>query len=302
MINPAHFDLQSLRVFLLAAEYGSLTRAAEHAGMTLSAVSKRVAELERTTDCALFIRLPRGLELTSAGQGLLVHVRSLLDGVNRMAVDVADYAVGVRGHVKISANTSAVVQFLPQDLAYFLSQNPQVRISLDEALSESIIEAVSSGRADMGVFADNIPAPGLEKVAYRSDQLVLLVPPSHPLAELDCVAFADTLKYDYVALNQGSSLLRRINDAALRCGKVINVRIQVSSFDGICRMIEAGLGIGVLPRAAVRTELLGAGLRAVTLTDDWAHRTLYLGVKSVAGLQPEALRLFEFLRGAAPIK
>ena len=296
MINPAHFDLQSLRVFLLAAEYGSLTRAAEHAGMTLSALSKRIAELERTTDCALFIRLPRGLELTSAGHGLLSHVRSILDGVNRMAVDVGDYAVGVRGHLKIWVNTSAVVQFLPNDLGNFLGKNPQLRVSLDEALSDAIVEAVESGRADMGVFADNVSAPGLEKFVYRTDQLVLLVPPAHPLAELHEVAFTDTLIYDYVGLNQGSSLLRRISDAALRAGKVLNVRIQVSSFDAICRMIEAGLGIGVLPKAAVRTELLGAGLRAVNLTDDWAQRTLYLGVKSVAGLQPEALRLFEYLR------
>jgi len=301
MINPAHFDLQSLRVFLLAAEHGSLTRAAEHAGMTLSALSKRIAELERITDCALFIRLPRGLELTSAGQGLRQHARSILDGVNRMAVDVGDYAVGVRGHVKVWANTSAVLQFLPDDLAHFLKDNPQLRISLEEALSEAIIEAVGSGRADIGVFADNVPAPHLETFAYRHDQLAVLVPADHSLAGLSSVAFSDTLAYDYVALNQGSSLLRRISDAALRAGRVLNVRIQVSSFDGICRMIEAGLGIGVLPHAAVRPELLqpgpfGPGLRAVALTDDWATRTLLLGVKSVAGLQPEALRLFQALR------
>ncbi|MCS3472150.1 DNA-binding transcriptional LysR family regulator [Pseudomonas sp. JUb42] len=300
MINHAHFDLQSLRVFLLAAEHGSLTRAAEHAGMTLSALSKRIAELERVTDCALFIRLPRGLELTSAGQGLHQHARSILDGVNRMAVDVGDYAVGVRGHVKVWANTSAVLQFLPDDLAQFLKDNPQLRISLEEALSEAIIEAVGSGRADIGVFADNVPAPHLETFAYRHDQLAVLVPADHPLAGLPGVAFSDTLAYDYVALNQGSSLLRLISDAALRAGRVLNVRIQVSSFDGICRMIEAGLGIGVLPHAAVRPELLqpgpfGPGLRAVALTDDWARRTLLLGVKSVAGLQPEALRLFQAL-------
>lgn len=304
MINPAHFDLQSLRVFLLAAEHGSLTRAAEHAGMTLSALSKRIAELERTTDCALFIRLPRGLELTSAGQGLRQHARSILDSVNRMAVDVGDYAVGVRGHVKVWANTSAVLQFLPQDLAQFLKDNPQLRISLEEALSAAIVEAVGSGRADIGVFADNVPAPQLETFAYRHDQLVVLVPADHALATRTGVAFCETLDYDYVALNQGSSLLRRISDAALRAGRVLNVRIQVSSFDGICRMIEAGLGIAVLPHAAVRPELLqpgpfGPGLRAIALSDDWARRTLLLGVRSVAGLQPEALRLFEALRGQA---
>lgn len=295
MINPLHFDLQSLRIFILAAESGSLTRAAEQAHLTLSAVSKRIAELERIADCTLFIRLPRGLELTPAGQGLLEHARSILDGVNRMATDISDYAVGVRGHVRVWANTSAVVQFLPRDLAHFLGIHPQVRIGLEEKLSEQIIEAVESGKADIGVFADNVPAPNLERMPYHQDRLILLVPPKHPLAQVEHIAFSDTLDFDYVGLASGSSLLRRLTDAAVRAEKILRLRIQVSSFDGICRMIEAGLGIGILPEVAVRAELLGAGLHAIQLTDTWAQRTLWVGVKSVRSLQPEALKLWQFL-------
>ncbi|MNF26125.1 HTH-type transcriptional regulator GltC [compost metagenome] len=295
VINPLHFDLQSLRIFLLAAESGSLTRAAEHAHLTLSAVSKRIAELERIADCALFVRLPRGLELTSAGHGLIEHARGILDGVNRMAADISDFAVGVRGHVRVWANTSAVVQFLPRDLARFLAEHPQVRIGMEEKLSEQIIEAVESGKADIGVFADNVPAPTLEKRPYRQDRLILLVPPGHPLADVERVAFIDTLEFDYVGLASGSSLLRRLTDAAVSAEKILRLRIQVSSFDGICRMIEAGLGIGILPEIAVRAELLGAGLRAVQLTDPWASRTLWVGVNSEQALQPEALKLWQYL-------
>jgi DNA-binding transcriptional LysR family regulator len=295
MVNPTHFDLQSLRIFLLVAQTGSLTKAADKAHMTLSALSKRIAELERTVDCPLFLRMPRGLELTPAGHELIHHARGVLDTVNRMAGQMSDFASGVRGHVRVWANTSAVIQFLPQDLASFLQEQPLIRISLEESLSTNIVAAIATGEADLGIFADNVPAPGVDKLRYRQDRLVVLVPPDHPLAASAEVDFVDTLDYDFVGLNQGSSLLQRVSDASVALDKVLRLRIQVSSFDGICRMIEAGLGIGVLPERAVRAEILGAGLRAIALKDSWASRTLWLGVKSGAPLLPEVQKLLRHL-------
>jgi DNA-binding transcriptional LysR family regulator len=296
VINPGHFDLQSLRVFLQVALSGSLTKAADKSHMTLSALSKRIAELERTADCALFIRHPRGLELTPAGTELVHHARAVLDSVNRMAHAMGDFAIGVRGHVRIWANTSSITQFLPLDLAAFVREQPLIRISLEEKLSEQVIAAVAGGEADLGIFADNVPSQGLEKYLYRRDHLVLLVPSDHPLAALDEIAFSETLDYDFVGLNQGSSLLQRLNEAAAMLDKPLRLRIQVSSFDAICRMIEAGLGIGVLPDGAVRAG--NTGLRAVRLTDPWARRSLWLGVRASASLVPEAVKLLDHLRQA----
>lgn len=295
MANPTHFDLQSLRVFMLVAKYGSLTRAADHCQLTLSAVSKRIAELESISDCSLLTRHARGIELTAAGQGLLKHAAQVLELVNRMANEMGDYAIGVRGHVRIWANTSAIVQFLPDDLRQFLTENPSVKISLEERLSHEIVEAVSTGKADLGIFADNVPAPLLNRKLYRHDELVLLVPAQHRFSQLQKIAFVDTLDEEYVGLNEGSSLLARMRDAALAAERVLRLRIQVTSFDGICRMIEGGLGIGILPRGAVRAELLAAGLRTVELTDPWAHRTLWVGVHASQPLTPEAARLFSFM-------
>jgi DNA-binding transcriptional LysR family regulator len=296
VINPTHFDLHSLRFFMLVAQTGSLTKAAEKSHMTLSALSKRMAELERTVDCALFIRLPRGLELTPAGRELVHHARSVLDMVSRMADDMGDFAVGVRGHVRVWANTSSIVQFLPDDLARFIAAQPLIRISLEERLSTDIVAALLSGEADLGIFADNVPSHQVEKFLYRQDRLVVLVPPEHPLAARTEVAFSDTLEYDFVGLNHGSSLLQRMADASNALEQALRLRIQVSSFDGICRMIEAGLGIGILPQGAVRAEHYGAGLRAVALTDPWACRTLWVGVKSIASLLPEARTFLDHLR------
>jgi DNA-binding transcriptional LysR family regulator len=295
MVNPTHFDLHSLRVFLLVAEYGSLTKAAEHGQLTLSAISKRIAELEGVTDCALLIRRSRGVELTAAGRGLLDHASKVLDQVNSMASEMGDYAIGVRGHVRIWANTSAIVQFLPADLARFLDENQGIKVSLEERLSGEIVEAVRSGKADVGVFADNVPALGIERRLYRKDELVLLVPRMHKFAGRESIQFAETLDEEYVGLNAGSSLLARMTDAAFAAERPLKLRIQVTSFDGICRMIEAGLGIGILPRAAVRQELVAAGLRLVSLSDPWSSRTLWVGASNSTLLAPEAARLFAFI-------
>lgn len=294
-MNLLHVDLVSLRLLVFAAETLNLTQAANRSNMTLSTASKRLTELERITECALFVRLPRGVELTAAGRGIVDHARHILDSVNRMACDANDFAMGVRGHVRLTANTSAVVQFLPQDLATYLADNPLVRIGMEEALSDDIVAAVLNGRADIGIFADNVTSDELVKRVYRRDQLVLLVPVEHPLARFSELALAEALDHDFVALNQGSSLLRRLTDAAVANGKMLKVRIQVSSFDGICRMIEAGLGIGVLPLASVRKELLGTQLQAIPLTDTWSRRTLYVGVANEVQLSPEAAKLYDYL-------
>jgi DNA-binding transcriptional LysR family regulator len=286
---------------MLVAQMGSLTKAADKSHMTLSALSKRIAELERTVDCALFSRMPRGLELTPAGHELVQHARSVLDTVSRMADDMSGFAIGVRGHVRVWANTSAIIQFLPQDLAAYLRAHPLIRVSLEERLSTQVVTAVAAGEADLGIFADNVPTQDIEKFLYRRDRLVVLVPTHHPLASQTEVCFSDTLSYDFVGLNHGSSLLQRLLDASVLLDKVLRLRIQVSSFDGICRMIEAGFGIGVLPQGAVRAENVGAGLRILHLTDPWASRTLWVGVKSEAALLPEASKLLDHLRDPGKI-
>ncbi|MRT24969.1 LysR family transcriptional regulator [Enterobacteriaceae bacterium RIT697] len=294
-MNASHFDLNTLRIFIIAADTGSLTKAAASANITLSAVSKRIAEMERNLNCQLFIRLPRGMELTAAGHGLLRHARALLESVNSMASELNDYARGAIGHVRIAANVSAVIQFLPEDLARFFHQNRGIRIHLEEALSETVIESVDSGRVDIGIFADNVDATTLKTYPWRQDRLVLLLPVNHPLAVHKELAFAETLSWDYVALNQGSSLLRRITDAAVSAGHILKVSIQVTSFDAVCRMIQAGLGIGILPIGAITPALLGTSLKAVDLSDEWAHRTLRLGIHARKGLQPESDKLLQFL-------
>jgi len=123
---------------------------------------------------------------------------------------------------------------------------------------------------------------------------VLLVPRGHRFAAHDSIRFADTLDEDYVGLSDGSSLLARMTDAAFAAERSLKLRIQVSNFDGVSRMIEAGLGIGVLPRDAVTGER-AARLGVVKLDDAWATRTLWVGVKAGTVLTTDIAKLFDFM-------
>ncbi len=294
----SRYDPQTLRLFLLAARYLNLTRAGQEAHMTLSAVSKRISELEKQIGCALFVRHARGLELTSAGHALVEHAQLVIAAVTRLTSDMDAFSAGLRGQVRIWANTSSVIQFLPGDLASFSGKHPQIRLSLEEKLSHEIITALTQERIDIGLFADNIPSGQVEKYFYRHDELVVLVPKGHPLGGQERIRFADVLDDDLIGLSDGSSLQVRMQDSALAVGRNLRLRVQVSSFDAICRMIEGGLGVGLLPLLAVRPEIIGKGLHALKLDDDWAQRTLYVGVRSASDLTPDAQRLLDFLKAA----
>ncbi|WP_304351413.1 LysR substrate-binding domain-containing protein [Comamonas testosteroni] len=298
-------DLTSLQLFVAVCELGSIGRAAEREFIAASAVSKRLSDLEATVDTALLYRHSRGVTLTPAGESLLHHARNVLYGLERMQGELSEYADGVRGHVRMHANMSAIVQFLPEDLGAFAREHSQIKIDLQEHLSPDVLSAVAEGTADIGICTlgnirssegqqatvqltqGNVP---LQYRSYRNDRLVVVVPERHALAERESVAFTEVLEWDIVGLHAGSSISLAMRSAAAQAGHPLHQRIQVTSLDAMCRMIDNGLGLGLLPDRAF--ELMhGVGhLRAVQLTDDWAHRELCVVARDFEAL-PVTTRL-----------
>ena len=217
-MNVARFDLVTLSLFVSVARQGSISAGARQSHLAVGAASKRISDLEAALGTALLYRNAAGVELTDAGQACLVHALRVLQEVEQMAGALSDFAQGVRGQVRIAANTSSLTQFLPEDLAAFMDGHPAVRIDLEEQNSSDIVTAVLENRADIGVFADRTPADGLATFPYRLDELVLIVPQRHPLAGEPQVAFADTLAYDYVGLPPATSLATRLADESGRLG------------------------------------------------------------------------------------
>ncbi len=289
-------DLTSLQLFVAVCELGSIGRAAEREYIAASAVSKRLSDLEAAVDTALLYRHSRGVTLTPAGESLLHHARNVLYGLERMQGELSEYSDGVRGHVRMHATISSIVQFLPEDLGSFAREHSQIKIDLQEHLSADVLQAVHEGTADIGICNMGQTDPnGLQTRPYRADHLVLVAPEDHPLTERTAVAFEEVLDWDVVGLHGGSSISLAMRGAATRSGTTLRQRIQVTSLDAMCRMIDNGLGVGLIPHRAF--ELMqGVGrLRSVPLTDAWAQRTLSLVARDFDALPVTSRLLVEHL-------
>ena len=291
-------DLTTLQLFLAIHEEGTLTKAAEREAIAVSAASKRLLELEQAIGVALFVRKARGMDLTPAGETLLTHARRMLLSVEKIGLELAEHAQGVRGYVRMVANLSAIVEFLPEDLRGFLRQHEQVKLDLEERPSGSVVKGVEDSWADIGICSGDVDARGLHTELYRRDQLVLVARGDHPLAARASIAFEESLDYDHVGLHTDSSINARSHLASRAAGKPLKVRIHVPGFDAVCRMAQVGMGVGLIPRDVFNAIGRPLGLAAVALDDEWAERELKIVVRDPAGLSPATQALFQHLRSA----
>jgi len=296
-------DLTSLQLFVAVCELGSIGRAAEREFIAASAVSKRLSDLEAAVDTALLYRHSRGVTLTPAGESLLHHARAVLFGLERMQGELSEYAEGVRGHVRMHANISAIVQFLPEDLGQFARAHSQIKIDLQEHLSPDVLHAVQEGAADLGICnlgnggngGNGAGGGELQSRPYRSDNLMLVMPLGHALSAQEAIKFEEVLDWDIVGLHAGSSISLAMRQAAAQAGRPLRQRIQVTSLDAMCRMIDNGLGVGLLPdRAFALMQGLGR-LAAVPLDEPWARRELRLVARDFDALPVTARLLVEHL-------
>ncbi len=290
-----HFDLVDLRLFVYIAEENSLTRAAVRAHMSVPAASMRMKNIEQSINTKLLNRESHGITLRPAGEVFLHHARQVLNQLENLSGELQVFAQGVKGHVRIQANTTAITEFLPSVLQHFLIAHPEVNVDLRERLSSGIVRAVIDGAADIGIVADTVHTAGLHVTPYRNDRLVLAVAAGHALAGKKSVGFADTLEYDYIALHEGSAIHSFLNRAADELHKPLKMRIQVGSFEAVCRMIEADVGIGILPESAARRLARNLAIRLVPLQDDWAARNLLICVRDLESLPIFAQRLLDLL-------
>ncbi|WP_241024847.1 LysR family transcriptional regulator [Paraburkholderia sp. Ac-20340] len=283
-----------MSLFIRAIDSGSLSKAAEQSHIALSAASRRIALLEQQYNVKLLVRTPRGTEATEAGKALAFHARLMLRESDRLQADMSDYAKGLRGIVRLHANTSALSQYLPYDLASFSRTCPEIKVEVQERLSVEIIRDLREGAVDVGVaFPGRHVVDNLRCYPYKVDQLVAVLPSSHGAAA-ESWRLVDLLDEDLVVLESNTAMLKILEEAAAVEGKPLRLRVQVKSFEAICRMIEAGMGIGILPEVAARSLGLGLHLKLVPLSDEWAIRQTYVCVRDEA-LSPPVQRLVDHL-------
>jgi DNA-binding transcriptional LysR family regulator len=289
------FDLTDLTLFVHIIEAGSITQGAGRMHLAVAAASTRIRNMEATLGTPLLRRERQGVHPTEAGRTLLHHAQVLLQQAERMRGDLAEYAKGLRGQVRLMSNTNALTEFLPEALSAFLMAHPQVNIDLEERLSDEIVAAVADGAADIGIVASTVEVADLEVLPFRVDRFVLVVATGHALSAEQQIAFVDTLDFDYVGLDRASALQRFLSEKAERIGRRLRLRVQLRSFDAVCRLVECNVGIGIVPDTTAQRLAKTMSIHPIALTDDWAVRRLTICVRRQADLPVYARELVRHL-------
>ena len=290
-----HFDLVDLTLLIHVAETNSLTRAAERSNLSLSAASKRVKNFEESLGLKLLYRTSHGVSLTPAGQTFLHRARLVRQQLELLRGELREYNAGSKGHVRVYANATTITEWLAAVLPDFILSYPGINIDLDERPNAEILRAASEGRIDMGIVAGQVQSDDVESVAYRAERLVLVTPIGHELQSEEPVLFEATLCCDYIGLSQASALQAALLGAASDLGKPLKTRMQLGNCDAVCRMVEAGAGIAVLPESPVRRHARTMAIAMTPLADEWAFRKLQIVVRNREALSPHARDLIDLL-------
>jgi len=290
-----YLDHLSLRLFILVCEEGTIARASARAFIAPSAVSKRLSDIEARFGTPLLKRSKRGVEPTPAGQALLRHACSLTRAMERLDSELSEYADGARGHVRVLANVSSIMEYLPEELSDFMLANPRIQADIEERFSPDVVRGVVEGDADLGICRRSMAVGDLEFLPYRQDHLAVVVSASHPLAGRTCIAFEETLEFDQLGLSAFATLNTFMRETAEKHGRELRFRSYVSSFDAAFRLVQFGLGLAVFPLEAVARYRQLFDLHIIPLTDYWALGEFVICVRDRDALSLSARRLLDHL-------
>lgn len=286
-----NIDPVSIRLFLAILEEGSISKAAARECVVPSAVSKRIGALEEMFNVALLERTPKGVSPTPAGEALQHHARSLLQVIDRLQGEMSEYVDGVRGHIRVLTSVSSLATRLPGDIQDFMTIHQRIKIDLAEDITPAIFRAVRDGTTDIGIAPDIVSHEGLQVLPYRRFSLALVVPKDHPLAACTQIAYAQTLDYEQVELSRNSGMAELLGFAARGIKQPKRIRVRVSAYDTVCRMVANGMGVGVVPLFFRSQYEQSLGLSFVPLVDAWAKPTICIAVRSLESL-PSAAKVF----------
>jgi len=288
-------DIPSLEVFVAAVEEKSLSRAADRENLVTSAVSKRIAELEKHLERTLLLRHGRGVEPTPAGVLLYQRAKNILRSVQLAEMAINKYSNDGMAKIRLAANPSTLLQFLPGKMAEFFKGRSNVSVDLVEAHSFDIPRMVAEGTVDLGIYHAKYPAAGVTSFPFVKDRVGLVVPLGHPLADRQELHLEDALDFDLLGYFPLHSLDKFLAYVGSSVSRPPTVKLQVSSFETRCNMIREGLGIGIVPERIASNYLSSMGLTMLRLKDDWAVRHFFICILSETDSGPRVKELLHTL-------
>lgn len=288
-----HCDLVDLRLFLHIVESGSITAGAALSHLSLASASARVRGLEASLGIPLLERGRRGVVPTAVGKSLAQHARAIGRQVERMQGDLAEYAKGFKGQVRLLCNTSGLSEYLPERLADFLVKHPNIDIDVQEMPSVRIVDAVRQGAADLGLISSGVDSRDLHTRYLADDPMLLVIPPGHPLSGSSGVTFVETLEHEFIGVAASTSFSVLIEEQAMHTGRRMQIRARAENFGGMLRMVARGAGLGIAPKACVERLRGSLVIESLPLREPWAARQLLLCSRSFEALPPYAASLVD---------
>jgi DNA-binding transcriptional LysR family regulator len=292
------FDLTTLRLFVAVIDHGSISKAAEQEHIVPSAVSKRLSDLEFQLGIPLLRRQHDGVVATPAGEALAQHGRDVIHALDRIPRELNTIASEDRTMLRVWANATATVGYLADDLNVFLSRHPEMKIRLEERRSLPTIDAVADGSVDLGVIGYFQPTDRLQVRPYRRVPLMLVVPRAHPLAGRNEIRFAEVLEFDLITLMEGTAIHSWEVEAGARIARKPRLVMEVTTYESMRKMVQADLGIAVMPAPNILPYKDLFGLHAIPLSDSWAAMDLNLIFKEARSHALGLAQLIEHLSGA----
>jgi DNA-binding transcriptional LysR family regulator len=289
------YDLTDLRLFVQVVDAGSITRGADRAHLALATASARITSMEKALGAPLLVRHRRGVTPSPVGWVLVGHARLILAEVARMEAELAHLTDGLPSTLVVMTNTSATETFAFATVAEIMRLHPDIAIEVKQLPSQRTVEAVTNGRAELGLIADTVDVGALECRMLRPDPLVVLARTDHPVARRSRISFSECLRYPFVGYIEGNPLQEHLRGRTRPLGLRPQYRARLPNAEAICRAVAGGVGIAVLPAIAALRWRDSLGLAAVPLTNSWAQRNLILCCRGWSELSRPAAALADHL-------
>ncbi|TDR92953.1 LysR substrate-binding domain-containing protein [Enterovirga rhinocerotis] len=290
-----HLDLTTARLFVTTIEQESIAEAAREHAIAPSAVSKRIQQLEGEIGMPLLVRHRRGVEPTAAGLVVLRRARAMIHEAMQLEADLAGMREGLTGRVRLCANETALIEFVPAVVADFVAAHPGVEVELDERPSTAVVRAIWQNAADLGIYVGDVPPIDLWRRPVFQDRLVLVTMQDHPLAAKHEVSMADILHHEVIGQTTEGALSMLLTRAAASYHRVLKMRLFADGYDTVCSLVGRGLAVGIVAESAARIFAPRFGLAVLAITDGWADREHQVCARSLRGLAPPQQALLDHI-------
>ncbi|HEV7395710.1 MAG TPA: LysR family transcriptional regulator [Pyrinomonadaceae bacterium] len=275
-------EIRQLRAFIAIAESGTFTAGAVRVNVTQAAVSMQIRQLEGEVGAKLFIRAPRNVILTEAGEKLLERARHILRDHDAALEEIAELAGAKRGRLRIgSASAGVTAEILPRLLKEVRKRYPNADISVTSGTSESLVQQILAAEVDIAFVSLPVEARGIHTEQLNEDQLVAIASPRHPQAKQRTVSPYALAGESLILGERGGNTRRLLDEFFAQAGVKPNVAMELSRQAAIKRMVEEDMGVGVVPLQSVRDDVEKG--RLVRWWIEGAQINWQLGLARLAG-------------------